>query len=82
MTISAAGDARRRPRRGSTSSATETKWNDEQRALWKAVGRATGWEAGEVCRRVQISELFSIEKCDQAVMDFLAATEVGKLQRR
>jgi hypothetical protein len=36
----------------------------------------------EVCQRVQISELFSIEKCDQAVMDFLAAAEVGKLQRR
>ena len=26
---------------------------------------------------VQISELFTIEECDQAVMDFLAATEVG-----
>jgi len=30
------------------------------------------------CRHVQISELFSMEKCDQAVMDFLAATDVGK----
>jgi hypothetical protein len=29
-------------------------------------------------RHVQISELFSIEECNQAVMDFLAATEVGK----
>ena len=27
---------------------------------------------------MQISELFSMEKCDQAVMDFLAATDVGK----
>jgi hypothetical protein len=27
---------------------------------------------------VQISELFSMEKCDQVVMDFLAATDVGK----
>jgi hypothetical protein len=27
---------------------------------------------------VQISELFSMEKCNQAVMDFLAATDVGK----
>jgi len=41
------------------------------------VGKATGWKAGR-CRHVQISELFSIEECDQAVMDFLAATEVGK----
>ena len=36
-----------------------------------------GWKAGR-CRHVQISELFSMEKCDQAVMDFLAATDVGK----
>ena len=36
-----------------------------------------GWRAGR-CWHVQISELFSIEECDQTVMDFLAATEVGK----
>ena len=47
---------------------------NEQRELWKAAGRATGWKAGRR-RHVQISEL---EKCDQAGMDFLAATEVGK----
>ena len=52
-------------------------WRDQQKALWKAVGKATGWKAGR-CRHVQISELFSMEECDQAVMDFLAATEVGK----
>ena len=45
--------------------------------LWKAVGKVTGWKAGR-CRHVQISELFSMEECDQAVVDFLAATEVGK----
>jgi hypothetical protein len=27
---------------------------------------------------VQVSELLSMEKCDKAVMDFLAATDVGK----
>jgi len=27
---------------------------------------------------VKVSELLSIEKCDKAVMDFLAATDVGK----
>jgi len=42
------------------------------------VGKATGWKAGR-CQHVQISERFSIEECDQPVMDFLAATEVGKL---
>ena len=30
------------------------------------------------CQHVQISELFSMEKCDQAVMYFLAATDVAK----
>jgi hypothetical protein len=27
---------------------------------------------------VQVSELLSMEKCDKAVMDFLAATDVGE----
>ena len=31
---------------------------------------------------MQISELFSMEICDQAVMDFLAATDVGKFPPR
>jgi hypothetical protein len=31
-----------------------------------------GWKAGR-CRLVKFSELLSMEKCDQAVMDFLAA---------
>ena len=31
---------------------------------------------------MQVSELFSIGECDQAVMDFLAATEVGKFPRK
>ena len=53
------------------------RWRVHQRELWKAVRKATGWRVGR-CRHVQISELFSIEECDQAVMDFLAATEVGK----
>jgi hypothetical protein len=52
-------------------------WRDQQMTLWKVVGKAAGWKAGRY-RYVQISELFSIEECDQAVMDFLAATEVGK----
>jgi len=47
--------------------------------LW-AIGLAlevTGWKAGR-CRHLQISELFCRDECDQAVVDFLAATEVGK----
>jgi hypothetical protein len=45
------------------------------------VGKATGWKAGR-CPHVQISELFSIDECDQAVIDFLAAAEVGKFPPR
>jgi hypothetical protein len=41
------------------------------------VGKVKGWKAGRY-RHVQVSELFSMEECDQAVVDFLAATEVGK----
>ena len=54
-----------------------SRWRVHQRELWKEVRQATGWRAGR-CRHLQISELFSIEECDQAVFDFLAATEVGK----
>jgi hypothetical protein len=49
------------------------RWKNEQQELWKAVGRATGWKTGKY-RHMQISELFSMEICDQAAMDFLAAT--------
>ena len=42
-----------------------------------AVGKVTGWKAGR-CRHVQVSELLSMELCDEAVVDFLVATEVGK----
>lgn len=52
-------------------------WTDQQKALWRAVGKATGWKADR-CQQVQISELFSIELCNQVVMDILAATEIGK----
>jgi hypothetical protein len=54
-----------------------SQWRDQQSALWKAVGKAMGWKATR-CRHVQVSELFSMEERDQAVVDFLAATEVGK----
>ena len=54
-----------------------SQWKDQQKTLWKEVGKATGWRAGR-CQHVKVSELLSIEKYDQAVMDFLADTEVGK----
>jgi len=53
-----------------------SQWRDQQKTLWKAVGKTNGWKAGR-CRHVQVSELFSKDECDQVVMDFLAAAEVG-----
>jgi hypothetical protein len=52
-----------------------SRWKDQQKMLWKEVGKATGWGAGR-CRHVQVSKLLSMQKCDDAVMDFLAATDV------
>jgi len=52
-------------------------WRDQQKVLWKAVGKVTGWKAGR-CQHVQVSELFSMEKCDQAVENLLATTDVAK----
>jgi hypothetical protein len=56
-----------------------SRWKHQQRELWKKVGKATGWKAGR-CRQVQISELFSMEISDKAVMDCLAAMDVGKFR--
>jgi len=58
-----------------------SRWKDQQTTLWKTVGKATGWKVAR-CRHVQMSELCSTEICDQAVMDFLAATDVGKFPPR
>jgi len=53
------------------------RWRDQPKELWKTVGKVMRWKAGR-CRHVQIAELFPIEEGNQAVLDFLAATEVGK----
>jgi hypothetical protein len=54
-----------------------SQWRDQQTVLWKAVGKVTGRKAGR-CRHEQVSELLSMEECDQAVVDFLGASEVRK----
>jgi len=54
-----------------------SRWSEQQKAIWKAVGKVTGWNGGR-CRHVEVTELFPRQECDQAVVDFLAATEVGK----
>jgi len=55
-----------------------SQWKDQQKIIWKGVGKATGWRAGR-CWHVQVSELLSMEKGDKAVMDFLAAADVQEV---
>ena len=50
------------------------KWKDQQKVLWKEVWKETEkrkwqWKA---------HKLFADARCSQAVLDFLASTEVGK----
>ena len=54
-----------------------SRWKDQRKACWKAVGKGTQWKAGR-CRHVQSSELFAMEKCDKPVIDILAATDIRK----
>jgi len=54
-----------------------TQRKEQQKGLWKTAEEATGWK-GTRFRHVQISELFSMEQCDQLVMNIVAATDVGK----
>jgi hypothetical protein len=53
-----------------------SRWKYQHRELWKKVRKVMGWTVGQ-CWQAQVSELFSMEICDKAVMDFLAATDVG-----
>jgi hypothetical protein len=52
------------------------RWMEQQIELWTAGGKATGWQVGR-CRHVYISELFSIQRYNQVVMDFLPPSDVG-----
>jgi len=67
----------RRPSRGNVFSTTAADQKICRISSGKGVGKSTGWRAGQ-CRHVQVSELRSMEMCNQAVVDFLAVTDVGK----
>ena len=45
------------------------------------MGKATRWKVG-IYWRAQISELFSMEKCDQEAIDLLAATAIGRFPQQ
>jgi len=51
-----------------------SRWKNEQNGGGKRLDRRRARKREDV----QISELFSIAKCDQSVMDFLAATDDGE----
>jgi hypothetical protein len=44
---------------------------------WELSKKVTGWKVGW-CQRAQVLELLSMEICNKAVMDFLAAMDVRK----
>ena len=51
------------------------KWKGELKILWAEVRTETGrWK-----NRWRIRDLFADRRCSQAVLDFLTATEVGKI---
>jgi hypothetical protein len=54
-----------------------SRWKYQQQELWRKVGKETGRKAGP-CRRAQMSELFSMQICEIAVMVFPAAMDIGK----
>ena len=54
-----------------------SQWDNRQTALWNTVGQATWWKVSRSWH-VRILEHCSIKKCDQTVIDVLAATDVGK----
>jgi len=55
-----------------------SRWRNQQNTLWKVVGKAMSCKAGR-CRYVQITERCCTEQGNQALVDFFAATEIGKL---
>lgn len=55
-----------------------SQWNDQQKALWKAVAKATGCKMSR-CWYVQISELFFFNTSNQSVMSILAATNIRNI---
>jgi len=50
------------------------EWNARQKILWAEVRKETGmWKS-----RWKLRDLLADERCSQAVLDFLTATEVGR----
>jgi hypothetical protein len=63
---------------GHISSTTATGGETSSQHYGRGIGKATKCKAGR-CHHVQISELLSMAKCDQEVVDFLAATYIWKV---
>jgi hypothetical protein len=50
-------------------------WRAQQKILWAEVRKG----AGRGKDRFKIGDLFADERCNQAILNFLSATEVGRL---
>jgi hypothetical protein len=51
-----------------------TQWKYQQKILWAAVRK----EAGRSKDRFKIRDLFADKRCSQAILEFLATTDVGR----
>ena len=50
------------------------EWRTKQKALWEKVKKETGrWKS-----RWKIRDLFADPRCSQAILDYLASTQVGR----
>ena len=51
------------------------RWKEQQRTLWREVYKETG--RGK--RQWKAHELFADQRCSQAILDFLTATDMGRI---
>lgn len=58
-----------------------SQWTDQQKRLRKVVGKATYRKVGR-CRHSEVSELLSMKKYNEVVLDFLEATDIWKFLPR
>ena len=53
------------------------RWKEQQRTLWRDVLEATK-EGRKITERTPMPRVFADWRCSQAILDFLAHTEVGR----
>ena len=58
-------------------------WRMQQDELWKAVRSATGaTDTARKSRDTSINQLFADRRCSEAILQFLASTDIGRAARQ